>query len=177
MALGGCSSPAPAPPSSVPPKPKKQDAPTAKTIFLGEGTGERYGGPENRKHLWTVKWKSAEMKIGPGKQDSTGDLKVVTGTIYRKEKPASTFEADASHIDKSKEILLLKGSVTIRSEDPKMTLTCDSVRYEASKEVVKALGHVRIVGASGVIDGLHEVWTTPELKVVATPDAFGGGRE
>ena len=142
------------------------------SINLGEGSGDKMGGPQNRDKLWTVKWKSATMDFYQAGEDFSGTLNEVTGSIYDKGKISSTFESARSIADKRKQVLALEGKVTVISQKPPMTLTCDRMTYNAESKIIKALGHVVVDGPSGRITGLEEVWTTPELTVVASPDMF-----
>ncbi|MEZ0325585.1 MAG: LPS export ABC transporter periplasmic protein LptC [Fimbriimonas sp.] len=172
LACAGCSAPKksekapPAEPANPIEKPESQ------VINLGEGSGERFGGKQNRDRLWTVRWKSAVMQVYKEGGEFSGELSTVTGDIFRGNNITSTFSADRSTGDKNSEVLILEGHATVVSKQMKSTLTCDRIRYEAGKKLVKALGNVRIVGPSGTVSGLEEVWTTPDLKVVSTPDMF-----
>jgi hypothetical protein len=149
--------------------------PKVHSLNLGEGSGEKLGGAGNQQRLWTVKWQSGIVDFYETGKDFTGTLTTVTGTIFNDQGAACTFAGDRSRVDKAKDVLILEGRVRLISVDPKMTLTCDKLRYEAGNKLVKAQGNVRIVGEGGTVSGLQEIWTTPELNLVATPDAFPSG--
>ncbi|MEZ0326108.1 MAG: LPS export ABC transporter periplasmic protein LptC [Fimbriimonas sp.] len=145
------------------------------TINLGESKADRYGGKENRTHLWTVRWKSGSVDLYDKGGQVTGTMSGISGEIYKAEKVVSTFVSDESTVDKNNEVLVLDGHAKVISKEMKTTMTCDKIRYDAGKQLIRALGNVRIAGPSGTVSGLQEIWTTPDLKVVATPDMFDRG--
>ena len=119
-----------------------------------------------------MRWKTAEMEIVEKGGGFTGLLHTVDGDIVNAGVVSSTFKGQRARMDRSKELLILEGAVEVHSIDPPATLYCDTVRYEADKKLIKAHGHVRLVGDMGTVSGLDEIWTTPELRQVATPDLF-----
>jgi hypothetical protein len=171
--LAGCgSSPKDAPAKKAPPKEEKTEAPKPTSINLGEGSADKMGGAQNQVRLWTVKWKSAQMDFYQTGKNFAGTLNDVTGSIYDNGSTASTFEGVRSRADKAKEVLILEGKVKVISQKPRLTLTCDRMTYSAKDRIVRAHGHVVVRGESGTISGLQDVWATPELDVLGSPEMF-----
>ncbi len=168
----GCSSQKAEPVAPEKPPPDQKAEPEVQTINLGVSSADRFGGKENQTRLWTVRWKSAVLDLAKEGGQLTGKMSDVTGDIFKAQKVVSTFQSDRSIVDKNNEILVLEGRAKVISKETKTTMTCDRIRYEAAKELIRASGDVKVVGTSGTISGLQEVWMTPDLKVIATPDMF-----
>ena len=124
--------------------------------------------------LWNVAWKTGEVTITPGDKSTgaTGNMIGVSGEIYKKGKTACTFTSDKGGVDKLKTILTLIGHVKLVTKDPTATLECDRMVYDGKLKIVKAYGHVRISGTSNTEGTIDELWATPDLKKLASPDLF-----
>jgi len=109
----------------------------------------------------------------------------VNGKLYTDNKPTSAYRADRARADKTKETLQLLGNVRVVSEEPPGVLTCNAITYDAKRKLIRAQGNVRVViqravGVGnarrveevGTIGTLSELWATPDLKVVSTPEMF-----
>jgi len=96
----------------------------------------------------------------------------VTGEIYQHIQTSSTFQAKQGQGDQVNQRLTLNGSVQVTSKDPAITLTCDRMVYDGKTKIIKAIGNVRVMGTMSTEDTIKELWATPDLKKIATPDMF-----
>lgn len=152
---------------------------------LGPGNGLVKSAPPERKSLWFVEWDSARIDVVDSPKNDLlggGRLERVRGYLFDEGKPGSTFRGDRGVGDKEKKTLTLRGNVHVvapdkdasgkKSNTPAAELTCDQIVYDAEKKVIRALGHVKVTGEIGTIGTLSEVWATPDLNRIATPDMF-----
>jgi hypothetical protein len=141
-------------------------------INVGPASFDKFSIDGKGEKVWTARWKSAIAHLYDG-GDFAGRMTAVDGSIYQASKEVSTFSAASGEAVKASETLTLREEVTLTANESGIKLTCDELVYEAKKELIKAKGNVRIEGKMGVISGVNEIWTTPELKTVATPDMWG----
>lgn len=176
MAVPGCtpSKPADDPkgkPANAGQKDEEED-PLQQTINVGKGSGTFRDEKTKRDPLWDVEWETSQVQPADG---GKAVLRTVRGKLYTKGKPTTDFEADGARVDQKAQLLILRGHVRLVSSDPKGTLTCDEIRYEAAnpdRRVVKARGNVLVVGEVGTVGPTAELWSNPDLTVVATPNLF-----
>ncbi|MGV3615640.1 MAG: hypothetical protein ACO1SV_09935 [Fimbriimonas sp.] len=177
-------------------KEDEKDPLAGQTINIGPGSGEFRGdlkqpdGTTKQETLWDVEWESSQAQPEEG---GKATLRTVNGRIFTDGKPSARFKADGGRVDQKKQLLILRGNVEIvsvgdfkikvatpnkpASSDPgdPITLTCDQVRYEAKdpkRVVIKARGKVRVQSKTGTFGPTAELWATPDLNVVATPNLF-----
>ncbi len=105
------------------------------------------------------------------KPGATGSFKGVSGQIY-KTSPVCDFSSGSGYADDIAKILTLTNNVQIVGLKQKTTLTCDKLVYYGNQKFFKAQGHVRILGTMNMVGTLEEVWATPDLKKIASPDMF-----
>lgn len=142
---------------------------------------------EKLQPVWFVRWKSGQIDLtktktvthenGKSKESegvgpTHGALEGVDGKFFVNGKPNSTFRSEDGSGDKDTQVLTLWNDVHVISSDPQGELTCDKLIYDATKKRIRALGHVRVVGKVGTVGTLSEVWATPDLKTIATPELF-----
>ncbi len=149
--------------------PSPEQTPKAR-ISVSTGEGTQYSKGPKHEPVWTVKWKEATVDV-QGKNSFVGAAKGVTGTIDQNGAPASDYSADGAFADKEKGVLALVGHVKLVSKKPAATLTCERVEYHSDQKLIKAKGNVRVEGPWGSAAG-NEVWATPDLKQIGTPDMF-----
>jgi len=132
-----------------------------------------YWGAKNEK-AWTIHWAkgATAMPSHAGNQMQAGRMEDVDGQIFKNETVACTFRAKHGIADKSTHILVLTDNVQVVAQNPKATLFCDELTYDGNRKFFKAHGHVRILGTMGTVGTLEEVWATPHLDKVASPDMF-----
>lgn len=105
--------------------------------------------------------------------------------MYKDGSAANTFQADSARAEKDTfltrpyvKFLTLTGHVridahvTVDAKERQTTLTCDRLEWYAKEKLMKAFGHVEVSGTLGQLSGLNEVWASPELKTIATPNMF-----
>lgn len=161
--LIGCSHSAKPKAVAKPEEPKVEP----QTINVGQAEATRYR-DDPRERLWTIKWVSGQIDVRSEKSFG-GHLEQVSGTLFHKDEPVSTYTADGAEADKDTDLLRLYGHVTIKSlADDKAVLTCDEVEWLANTPILKAKGAVKLVAA-----GKYEAGTFKELWVTTTMDSFG----
>lgn len=175
LIVAGCAKPAHN--EAKKPKEEKPLELPVQTVETNSGSTTQFSADPTRERQWDVAWEKAEVDFAK-KGPSAGTMQGVSGKIYQKNAVASTFRAQSGLADKAKQTLMLVDDVHVYSPDPKDPskndgeLMCDRLVYDAAKKIVKAQGHVRFVGTVGTIGTLSEVWATPKLDKVATPDLF-----
>jgi len=107
-----------------------------------------------------------------GNLSKEGVMNEVNGQIFKEEVVACTFSAKHGSMNSQSNILILTDNVHINAQDPKGTLTCDTLTYDGKKKFFKAHGHVQIAGTMGTMGPFDDVWATPHLDKVASPDRF-----
>ncbi len=142
------------------------------TINITDGSAT-YLGTKNQK-MWLIRWKSGVAMITPSdpKANSMGNLLSVSGEIYQKNKVASTYTADRGQGDKQKQKLTLTDHVHVVASNPAVTIDCDHMTYDGRLKIIRAKGHVHVTGALSTVGTLEEIWTTPDLQLIATPEMF-----
>jgi hypothetical protein len=135
----------------------------------GEAT-ERSNGP-GREPLYHVTWRNAKVDVSD-KGPFAGRMEGVKGEMYHKGQVSNTFGADYANADRNTRLLTLTGHVQLISKADQIVLTCDKVEWLVKEKIVKATGHVKAVGNFGSVGVADELWATPDLKVIATPDSF-----
>jgi hypothetical protein len=178
LCVAGCSSPEPKGADDPPPAPPRPTVEQPKEpeleqiINVGPASFEKFAEGGKQERLWTVRWKSAVANLFEG-GDFAGRMQEVTGSIYQEGAEAATFTAETGTAVKASETLTLAGNVTIRAKKSGISMTCQKIVYEAKTKMIKASGGIRIEGRLGTISGVNELWTTPDLETVATPDLWG----
>ena len=99
-------------------------------------------------------------------------MKGVTGEIYNDKGVACKFKSDRGAANNLTKTLTLIDRVQVDSGDPKATLQCDRLIYDGNRKFLKAQGHVMATGTMRTVGTIDEVWATPDLKKIATPDMF-----
>lgn len=166
----------PAPKAEAPAKPpaEKKEEPSPlndQVVNLGQGKATIRDDAAKRDPLWDVEWQSAQLQVEDQGQGS-GTMRGVSGTIFSEGKPVAKFSADGGRGDRQAQTLLLRGNVRVVSDSPQGTLVCDRILYVAKEKVIKAQGNVRVTSPQGTIGTMSEIWTSPDLSVVATPELF-----
>lgn len=152
---------------------EKEEASDDKAVHLNVGPGQGHFRTETAKRepLWDVQWQKGDV-ITKDQGVTGGMLRNVTGQLYNHSRPGTKFKGDEAKAFQLAQTLTLIGNVKMTSLDPAVTLTCDRVFYDAKRKVIKAFGNVKVTSRMGTIGTLTELWTTPDLKVVATPNLF-----
>lgn len=96
----------------------------------------------------------------------------VRGVLYREDKEVSDFWASRAEADSRTGILKLTGQVRVVARDGGSRLECETLEWRGSEKIVVARGGVRVTHRDWSMGPAPELWASPELKRVGTPDAF-----
>lgn len=140
-------------------------------VNLGSGSGHFRSDAVHPEPLWDIRWQKGSVMT---KEEGVvgGTLQTVDGQLYSHSKPGTRFSGDRANAVQLTQILTLTGNVKMVSKEPSATLTCDRMVYNAKRKLIKAYGRVQVVSRMGTVGTLAELWSTPDLKVVATPNQF-----
>jgi hypothetical protein len=156
-------------------KPPVQESKTAPMAIQTQNSEWRRKDDKNQL-VWSISWKTANLKMLDGKQ--SGMMWNVVGTSYEKGKVASTFKGDkaeAGKIDGTADLdqLDIIGNVQIISKEKKITLTAKKVEWLPTQELYRAVGDVLLEGKGGVIGPANELYVTAKLdKIASSRDYF-----
>ena len=124
---------------------------------------------------YTLRWQHGVVQAtDPIKLGAVGDMKGVSGILYKGGKPAADFSADEGTADNTKGVLVLKGNVRVKSVGGNKLLegtlmTCDRVTYASGDEIIKASGGVNVQNKGFTIGPIAEAWCSNTLSEVASP--------
>lgn len=136
---------------------------------------DEYKGEKNEL-LWNLKVDVGRFIVpqSGSKRGTTGSGTDVSGEIFDKGKVNCRYKAahgDAINSPMNR-TLTLSGHVEIDAVDPPGRLICDHLVYDGIKRFFKATGHVQVLGTLGTKGTLDEVWATPDLTKIASPQLF-----
>jgi hypothetical protein len=175
----GCASPAPPAPEAPSTGKAAPDSRTT-TVRTRAGTADHFGPGDERPKLWSLSWQDARLDVADDGIDQAridlGDLRRVRATLYQDARPIADLTAQEGRADPKTETLRAGGSVKIVGRDDNIVLTAASVEYLRPAGVVKAKGDVIVRTPSATIGPMPELWATPDLREVANPSLFRGGR-
>lgn len=171
VVAGGCA-PGDGRKATLPDTEPKAEEKGPEKVFTGSGEATRHSGEANRKKRWTIRWKESQFETHEEGRVS-GVMKGVTGTIFRNDRPVSDFSADRGIARKENDVLSLEGKVRMISRDPKGELICDRLDWQPDADRIEAKGNVRGTMSGWRMGVFPELWCTPDLRTVATPDLFG----
>ena len=60
--------------------------------------------------------------------------------------------------------------VVLQSIDKANTLNAPKIEYRGDVKLVRAMGGVTANGPFGTLSGVPELWATPDLRLIGTPD-------
>ncbi len=149
-------------------KKEKDDLPKAVGMGAGETTVWQTSDPKSPPSF-TVGWTHGGFHIVDGAVD-TGKLQNPRGHLFQNGKPTSTYRADNGDAVRANKRLNMRDHVVVQSIDKTQTLTSDQGEYRGDTKLVRAMGHVVATGPFGTLSGSPELWATPDLKLIGTPD-------
>jgi hypothetical protein len=171
--LVGCSSTT-KPPTKKTTKPpiKKKPAPL---IINATNVFDEYKGAKNEL-LWNLKIENGTFNVAQAgsKAGTTGSGTNVSGEIFDKGKVNCRYKAkhgEAVNTPTNRK-LTLNDQVEVDAVDPPGRLLCDKLIYDGIKKFFIATGHVQVLGTLGTKGTLDEVWATPDLTKIASPELF-----
>jgi hypothetical protein len=101
-----------------------------------------------------------------------GKMQGVRGNLYERGQPVNDFVADFGESDPDNDELELRGSVKIVAKKVGATLQCDQLVWKADANRFEAKGNVRMEGFGYTVGPFSEVWASPDLNRLGTPDVF-----
>ena len=175
-------------PSSQKEAAKKPETKIKQVINTGPAFLTRYTKLPKREKSWYIEWKRAALDYTEGDPKQGGDMEVVSGTLYKEGNEASVFAADHGHANKETGVLTLMGNAVVRAKstqgliptgkktasnsNSEAVMRCDQVDWDPEAKIVKAKGHVNFVGNGYTFGMVPELWCSPDLTHVATPDLY-----
>jgi len=96
----------------------------------------------------------------------------ITGELYEAGKIASRYQAQKGTANDVKRILKMSGQVKITSEARKVVLTAESVEWMEDRQMISARGSVWVKSDVYEMGPLPELWATPDLTKIGSPDRF-----
>ena len=168
LALLGCGSPKRTDPTTKSPPPIPLDT-TANTGPVAITQRD-----ENGHILWHVESDKSQIVYG-GEKKLSGSLEKVNGDLYENGKLVSTFRADSATADQEENRLELEGKVEVTEMRESATLIAQKVTWDGKQQQIRASGDVRVVAKSYQMGPFKELWASPDLMHVGTPDVFKSG--
>jgi len=182
------------------PNEKEKEKPVIGQVKINTSNGEAIERKvPSREISYHIKWETAQVAAGD-KGISAGRMDTVSGEMYDKGEVVNTFKADHADADRSKQLLILTGHVQVDSKgnqdastvpvqgsqappaQKSARIVCERLEWHAVEKVflgrryysgtVKAFHNIDLTGSYGVISGLDELWATPDLTHVGTPEMF-----
>lgn len=174
FAVGCGSKPVETPPAKVESTATQKEEPEAAVgdINVGPGKSTDRSPDGKREKIWDLDWQ--EARVNP--QTKTVQAQSVKGVVYREGKAVANYNGQAGAANQAKETLILKGNVQVKSLSREATLFCDELLYEGKqggKGRIRARGNVRVEAKDGNLSSSTEIWATPDLTQIATPELFG----
>lgn len=157
-----------------PPRPPEKQP--DRVVNVSEAEAVRLSGEAGNPRIWEIRWKKAQLEYADDMHFG-GTMDTVTGTIYHEGEAVSDFRADSGRAEKESERLTLDGNVRITARKGGGVLTCESLEWLPSRRLVAAKGKVRFEDDVYEAGTFSELWATPEMDAIGTPDRFGGKDE
>lgn len=167
LTMASCAPPAPKKPAEAPAPVKDEEPATTK---LATGKVEVLATDEQGKAVIRVRAASSDIEVG--KQVGVSQLKTVEGEIYKAGKLESKFRADRGTVDQVKRLIDAKGNVVVKDSDGSVALRADAIHYKDGSGRIEAKGRVTVSSEAWRIGPFADLYATPDLQRVATPDRF-----
>lgn len=151
-------------------KREKPEKPILQSVGFGAGSTVVYvSSAPKAPPSFTVQWQKGAIDATDGGID-TGRLETVSGDLFSQGKKTSDYSAAWGEAHQDTKRLTLSGDVTLRSADGRGTLTAPKAEYRGDVKLVRAMGGVTASGPFGTLSGVPELWATPDLQLIGTPD-------
>lgn len=164
LAICGCG-PGPTPTAAAPSEPEK-DARRLRT-----GPVEVVVKDEDGRVSWTMQADDSRLVI-PESGAMTSMAESVTGQVYEGGKVSSRYTARAGTADQGQKTAVLTGSVEVTHESTGRVLRAARVVYSEARRRFEASGSVTVSSGEVRIGPFAQLYATPDLKRVGTPDRF-----
>jgi len=170
IALAGCSSKKPDPQPNADPSANGVEEPKDRRIIASGPVDMEAANPEG-KMVWTLHGESSRVGL-----ETEGETELfannVSGEIFQNGKVASTFKAMEAKAARESRTLVLSNRVEIQSLAEKITLRADKVNWMEDREMFSATGNVEVDSPGWLLGKMEEVWATPDLTKIGTPNKF-----
>lgn len=164
--LGACGRPKSPPPPVVNPS-ETEDS----RRVIATGAVELKASRDDGSLAWTLHGASARVGLDDDGQNQLFASQV-EGEVYEKGKVASTFRSQEAKAASETRQMVLTGKVRIDSVRQNVFLTADKVSWMEDLQLFSAKGNVRIESPAWELGKMDEVWATPDLSRIGTPDKF-----
>lgn len=139
-------------------------------MVLGTGRVEIVAKDDDGNVVLAVRAASSNIEVGEAVGRSA--LQQVDGEIYEAGKLKSRFRAERGTVDQAKRLINADGNVVVRDPNNGIALRADSIRYLDGSGRIEAKGRVTVSSEAWKIGPFVDLWSTPDLQRVATPDRF-----
>lgn len=126
---------------------------------------------EKGQTTWVLSAESSSVVLAQG-QEIDAEVQGVTGELYRDGKLASRYEARTGVANDARRTLKLKGTVRVTSEERKIVLSAAEIEWVDDRQLIAARGSVWIRSDAYEMGPLPELWATPDLSRIGSPDRF-----
>ncbi len=126
---------------------------------------------EKGEVTWILNAKTTSIHVAKG-TEIDAEAEGVTGELYQEGKLASKYQSVKGRANDAKKTLVLDGKVKITSEEQKVVLVADRVEWMEDRQMISAKGSVWVRSDVYEMGPLPEIWATPDLKRVGSPDRF-----
>ena len=151
-------------------KPKKEAKLPFEAVQIGPGdTVVQQSADPKAPPSFTLHWEGGEFDLDKGGLDEA-NLKAPRGEIFGDGKTVATYRADAGGAARETRRLQVRGDVVFRSQDETQTLKAPRGEYRNDERLVRMTGGVVASGTFGTLSGVPELWATPDLRLIGTPD-------
>lgn len=170
VALGGCSSKKPDPKPDADPSSNGVEEPKDRRVIASGPVDMQAADPEGEV-VWTLHGESSRVGL-----ETEGETQIfannVSGEIFENGKVASTFKAMEAKAARESRTLLLNDRVEIQSVAENITLRADKVNWMEDRKLFAATGNVEVDSPNWLLGKMEEVWATPDLTKIGTPNKF-----
>lgn len=165
--MASCATPpAKKPASATGPKNGKRE----ETTTIATGKVEAVAKDEEGRTVLSVRADTSDIEVG--KSVGVSNLRVVDGEIYEEGKLKSRFRADRGTLDQVKRLIHAEGNVLVKASDGAIALRADSIDYRDGGNRIVAKGRVTVSSDTWKFGPFADLYATPDLQRVGTPDRF-----
>lgn len=149
---------------------KKEKPMVLGNVALGGGSTTVYKSIDPKAPIiFTVNWSTGVLDASKG-GISAGQLTQPYGDLYRDGKPVADYRADSGDAVQKTQRLNLRNHVLLKSKDGKHTLSGKTGEYRGDLGLVRLKDDVVATAPFGTLSGVPELWATPDLHLIGTPD-------
>lgn len=165
----GADGPVHGPKDMVREKPDREERIDTAVAKRGEAT--RYSTDARRDALWSIRWGDATISYD-GSGNMGGSMNGVDGQLFKQGIPASRFRAGQAKTEFASRRLSLSGGVRLFNKEPAAELSASDVVWNPDLERIEAHGKVMLKAGEMEFGPFENVYATPDLGEISTPDLF-----